>query len=153
MEIPTLKEFFEFAKPTDLKINIELKTGVIYYDGLEEKTFRMAEDFSMNDRIIYSSFNHYSLQKLKKLYPDAKIGLLMGEDYARLEDVKRFGACAVHPPESIVTKEYVDKWHESGAKVHAWTIDNPKRMREIVKTGVDAFITDCPDSGRKAADG
>ena len=153
VEIPTLQEFLEFAKPTNLKVNIELKTGVLYYDGLEEKTFRMVEEFGMNGRAIYSSFNHYSLQKLKTLCPNAKIGLLIGADTVRLpEDAESLGACAVHPPEGIVTKEYVENCHAHGIKVHAWTVDNPVRMRQMVGMGVDAFITDCPVSGRSVVD-
>ena len=153
VEIPTLREFLEFIKPTALKVNIELKTGVLYYENLEEKTFRMVEEFGMNGRVIYSSFNHYSLEKLKTAFPDAQIGLLMGADFVRLpEDVQRMRACAVHPPEGIVTKEYVERCHSHGIKVHAWTVDSPARMRQMVEMGVDAFITDCPDSGRRVVD-
>ncbi len=150
VEIPTLREFLEFAKPLEIKVNIELKTGIICYEGLEEKTAKMVGDFGMEERVIYSSFNHYSLQKLKDVFPDARIGLLMGDDFVRVpEDVERMGACAVHPPERIVTKEYVDKCHAHGVKVHTWTVDNPNRMRELIGRDVDAFITDCPDSGRR----
>ena len=153
VEIPTLQEFFEFIKPTKLKVNIELKTNAIYYDRLEEKTYWLAEEYGMNRRIIYSSFNHYSLQKLKTLCPDAKIGLLMGADTVRLpEDAERLGAYAIHPPESIVTKEYVEKCHAHRLKVNTWTVDSPARMRQMVEMGVDAFITDCPDSGRRVVD-
>lgn len=154
VEIPTLKEFFQFFEPTGLALNIELKTGVLYYEHLEEKTYGLAEEYGLNDRIIYSSFNHYSLEKLKSICPGARIGLLMGDDTVRLPDYPRlFGAEALHPPERMVNKEYVDKCHAQGLKVNAWTVDSPARMRELIEIGVDAFITDCPDSGRRAVDG
>ncbi len=153
VEIPTLRELLEFLKPLDIKINIELKTGVIYYDGLEQKTADMVKEFGMEDRVIYSSFNHYSLEKLKAHDHDVRIGLLMGKDFVRVpEDTTRLDVCAVHPPESILTKEYVEHCHVHGIKVHTWTVDNPARMREIIAMGVDAFITDCPDNGRRIAD-
>ena len=154
VEIPTLKEFFEFFKPTDLKLNIELKTGVLYYEDIEEKTYKLADSYGLNDRIIYSSFNHYSLEKLKRICPDVKIGLLMGADIVRLPDYpKFFGAEALHPPEWMVNKDYVDKCHALGLKVNTWTVDNPGRMKELIKMGVDVFITNCPDNGRKAVEG
>lgn len=154
VEIPTLREFFEFFKPTNLKLNIELKTGVLYYEGLEEKTYKLAEEYGLNDRIIYSSFNHYSLEKLKNSCPEARIGLLMGANTVRLPRYpKIFQAEAVHPPEWMVNKDYVDKCHVQGLKVNTWTVDNPGRMRELIKMGVDAFITNCPDNGRKAVEG
>lgn len=154
VEIPTLREFFEFFKPTNLKLNIELKTGVLYYEGLEEQTYGLAEEYGLNDRIIYSSFNHYSLEKLKNSCPEARIGLLMGANTVRLPRYpKIFQAEAVHPPEWMVKKEYVDKCHTQGLKVNTWTVDSPGRMRDLIKIGVDAFITNCPDNGRKAAEG
>ena len=151
VEIPTLVEFFQFFKPTNLKLNIELKTGVLYYEDIEKKTYKLAEEYGLNDRVIYSSFNHYSLEKLKTICPEARIGLLMSADTVRLPDYpKLFGAEALHPPEWMVNKEYVDKCHAQGLKVNTWTVDNPGRMRELIKMGVDAFITNCPDNGRKA---
>ena len=152
-EIPTLQEFLEFVKLLNITVNIELKTGVIYYDGLEKKTAEMVQDFGMEERVIFSSFNHYSLQKLKQQCPQAKIGLLMGQNTVCIpDDVKVLEACAVHPPDFMVTREYVQKCHVHGIKVHTWTVDSPGRMRELIDIGVDAFITDCPDSGRRVVD-
>ncbi len=153
VEIPTLREFLEFAKPLDIKVNIELKTGLIYYEGLEEKTSAMVRDFGMQERVIYSSFNHYSLKKLRDQDADAQIGLLLGENFVHVpDDTKKLKACAVHPPERIVTREYVEKCHAHGINVHTWTVDNSARMRQIIAMGVDAFITDCPDNGRRVVD-
>ena len=154
VEIPTLGEFLEFAKPLGIKVNIELKTGIVCYEGLEEKTSDLVRQFGIQERVIYSSFNHYSLQKLRDYDSDAQIGLLMGEDFVRVpEDTGRLQACAVHPPERIVTRKYVENCHVHGIKVHTWTVDNPARMRQMAEMGVDAFITDCPDSGRRVVDG
>ena len=103
--------------------------------------------------MIYSSFNHYSLEKLRGISPGARIGLLMGEDTVRLPGYPRMlGAEALHPPDRIVTEEYVARCHAEGLAVHAWTVDSPARMRQLIAMGVDAFITDCPDSGRRAVD-
>lgn len=38
VSIPTMKEVFELLKPTNLIINIELKTGIFDYEGIEEKS-------------------------------------------------------------------------------------------------------------------
>lgn len=151
--IPTLEEFLALVRPTGLAANIELKTGMVYYDGLEEKTAAMVREFDMGERVIYSSFNHYSLWKLRESFPEVSIGLLMGRDFVDVPEYpRRLHAVAVHPPEGIVTEEYVRKCHDHGIKVHAWTTDSPKRMEELVRMGVDAFITNCPETGRKAVD-
>ncbi len=153
VEIPTLKELLALIKPTNLALNIELKTGLIYYDELEEKTVQLVQKYDMEERVIYSSFNHYSLQKLKKQYPEAQIGLLMSDSFVDVPDYpKRLDAIAVHPPVRVLTKEYIDQCHEHGLKVHTWTVDNRDQMREVITMGVDAFITDCPDNGRRIVD-
>lgn len=153
VEIPTLEEVLQYTQKLDINLNIELKNGVIYYDKLEEKTADMVRCFGMEDRVIYSSFNHYSLEKLRKYAPKAKIGLLIRNDYVRVPiDLKYFGAIAIHPPVGIVTREYVELCHRHNVKVHTWVVDNPLMMNDIIKMGVDAFITDCPDSGRRIID-
>ncbi len=153
VEIPTLEEVLQYTQKLDIKLNIELKTGKIYYDKLEEKTVDMVRNFGMEDRVIYSSFNHYSLEKLCKYAPNANIGMLMGDDYVRMpKDTNRLGAIAVHPPVGVVNGDYVEQCHKHKIRVHTWTVDNPLEMEKVVKMGVDAFITDCPDSGRRIID-
>ncbi len=153
VDIPTLEELLALMKPTNLTLNIELKTGVIYYDGLEETTVQLVKKYDMEERVIYSSFNHYSLQKLKTLFPEAQIGLLMSDIFVDVpDDPKRIDAMAVHPPVSALTKEYIDRCHEHGLKVHTWTVDNLIMMHGVIAMGVDAFITDCPDNGRRIVD-
>lgn len=155
VEIPTLEELLALvrAKGT-LTVNIELKTGLIYYDGLEEKTVNMARRMGMAQQIIYSSFNHYSLQKLRQIDSDASIGLLCGADFIDLPDYPgRFGAMAIHPAFRIVTDDYIARCHEAGLAVHVWTVDAKADMKRLCDMGVDAFVTDCPDSGRRVVDG
>ncbi len=154
VRIPTLREFLEFMAPTGKELNIELKTGVVFYDGLEEKTAAMVQEFGMDDRVIYSSFNHHSLRLLKLAVPEARIGLLMGQNFV---DVPRYTtmmqAEAVHPNYQHIDKEYIDKCHANGIKVNTWTVNPRVEMKRFCEYGVDIIITDCPDNGRRIADG
>lgn len=154
VKIPTLAEFLELLRPAGLEINIELKTGVIYYDGLEERTAAIVADMGMQERVIYSSFNHYSLQKLKAAVPEARMGLLMGENFVDVPgytDLLQAGA--VHPYFQTIDKDYIVKCHGHGIKVNTWTVDSRIEMKRLAEAGVDAIITDCPDAARKIVDG
>ena len=73
--IPTLREYLAWMKTTNLITNIELKTSIFEYDGIEEKLLALVREFGLEDRIIYSSFNHYTVKRIKELAPDAKCGL------------------------------------------------------------------------------
>ena len=124
VKIPTLRDFLEFFSPTGKELNIELKTGVILYDGLEKKTAAMIREFDMEDRVIYSSFNHYSLKLLKDAVPEARIGLLMGQNFVDVPGyTTMMQAEAVHPNYQHIDKEYIDKCHAHGIKVNTWTVD------------------------------
>ncbi|NLC83934.1 MAG: glycerophosphodiester phosphodiesterase, partial [Ruminococcaceae bacterium] len=76
VEIPTLAEVFELLLQTKLKINIEIKSGQVVYPLIEEKVLALAADYDLNERVWYSSFNHYSLVQLRQFQPEAHCGIL-----------------------------------------------------------------------------
>jgi Glycerophosphoryl diester phosphodiesterase len=152
--IPTLAEFFEMMQGNSLYINIELKNGIIFYEGLEEKTAALARNMQMEERIIYSSFNHYSVQKIKKLAPKSKTGLLYTDGFI---DVPSYGKTlevdALHPGNHLLGYSgFVEDCKRLGLALHVWTVDVKTDMRKMCEWGVDAFITDCPDHGRRIVD-
>ena len=75
-EIPTLEQVYRLIKPTNLTINVELKTGIVFYPGIEERVLELTERLGMKEHVIYSSFNHYTIRKIKELDPQAKTGML-----------------------------------------------------------------------------
>lgn len=77
--IPTMKEVFELIKPSNLIINIELKTGQYDYNGIEEKILALTKEEGMENRVIYSSFNHYSIKKIQQLNPAARTAFLYSD--------------------------------------------------------------------------
>ena len=77
--IPMLAEVYDLLKPTGLEINVELKTGIFFYPGIEEKVLKLTKEMGMEERIWYSSFNHYSLKKVKECNPSARTGILYSD--------------------------------------------------------------------------
>lgn len=145
--IPTLEEVLTLMKPTGMTVNIELKTGVNFYDGIEDSVLRLVDRLQMQEQVIYSSFNHYSVMKVKELCPDAHVGFLYGDgtlhmaEYAEKNQVE-----ALHP--SINNIQYFDlipDCKEMGIDLHVWTVNDKNDMERMVKLGVDAIITNYPD--------
>ena len=152
--IPTLADVLAFMRQHDFALNIELKTGLAYYEGIEEKTADMVRAEGLSDRVLYSSFNYYSLQRLRAYDKTARIAILCAADYTRIpEDAERIRAEAIHPAHGFVTADYVARCHAAGLMVNVWTVDNPERMKEMLAAGADGIITDCPDTGRKILGG
>lgn len=153
VEIPTLREVLEFMQDKDFRLNIELKTSNYDYPGLEEATSKLVKEYGLNDRVIYSSFSYASLKKLRQCDKDAHIAILCSTDFVLREDIKALQAIAIHPWEQLITAENVKKWHDWGVKVNTWAVNRPERIKDLIAMGIDAFITDCPDKGRKAVEG
>lgn len=61
--IPTLEEVLSWLTTTSLHVNIELKTGILPYNGIEKKVIDLLQHFGLTDRAVISSFDHYSVQR------------------------------------------------------------------------------------------
>jgi len=146
--IPTLSEVFSLVKPSALTINIELKNTERLYLELPQKLLALANEYGMEERVIYSSFNHYSLMHIKKIDTRAKIGLLyefgLVDPWVYANYVK---ADAVHPHYYVIAAlpETVERCHDNAVSVNVWTVDDPDAIKLMLKCGVDTIITDKPD--------
>ena len=149
--IPTLSEVYDLVKGTQMVVNLELKNSVVFYEGLEERVLELAREKGLEDRVIYSSFNHYSMRRMKRLLPSARVaflysdGILDAAEYAR-----RNGVFAIHP--SLVNMGYpgvdvVRECHERGVRVHVWTVNETADIEKMKALGADAVITNYVERG------
>lgn len=153
VEIPTLAEVFELLLQTKLKINIEIKSGQVVYPQIEEKVLALAADYDLNERVWYSSFNHYSLVQLRQLQPEAHCGILFDNVlFQPWHYAAGFGMQAIHPHHLMLAiPGYVEASHKAGIAVHAWTADQPEDLLRAFRLGVEAVITNAPDIAIKLA--
>ena len=145
--LPTLAEVFDLLRPTNLEINIEIKSGQVIYPGIEKKILDLADAFGMGERIWYSSFNHYALAGLHELAPGARCGILFDNIlFEPWRYAARIGMQAIHPHHRMLAiPGLVKASHAAGLAVHPWTADRPEDLRQAFQLGVDAIITNFPD--------
>ncbi len=146
-KIPTLREYFEFIAPIDGFItNIELKTGINEYEGIEKSVLGLIDEFNLRDRIIISSFNHFSVKRFKSLAPDVKCGFL--ED-SRIIDFGSYacnnGVEYVHPLYLTLTKDVFDEIYSHNIGINAWTVNDECAVRKMIENNVNAVIGNYPD--------
>jgi glycerophosphoryl diester phosphodiesterase len=60
------------------------------------------------------------------------------------------GTVAAQVPENalglrVTTERMLDQLHSLGVEMHVWTINDPRRMRELIDLGVDGIVTDRAD--------
>lgn len=150
-DIPTLREVLELLKPTNLTINIELKTGINFYPGIEEAVLNLVRECDMEERVLYSSFNHESILRIKEKNPSARCGFLYVDGIAEVVSyAKKYGVEALHP--SLNNTKYpclIEECKAQGIRLHVWTVNEETDMEKMRQLGVDAIITNFPDRARK----
>lgn len=145
-EILTLEEYINIVKDTDLVTNVELKTGIFKYKGIEEKTYELFKKYDMVDRLLISSFNHESILRFKKIAPEVEVAFLEMSVLAEPEEyLKKYGVSTYHPLFATMNKALVENLHENDIKVNAWTVNNKEYFDFMVDMGVDGIITDYPE--------
>lgn len=143
--IPLLSQVLELLAPTQLELNIELKNGIVPYEGMEELVVRMVRQYGMEKRVVLSSFNHYSIARLAGMAPDMEMAVLYAEGLYRPWEYAAFvGARSLHPHYLAVTPEIVMNAHMAGVKVRPWTVNSDEDYRRMAAAGVDAVITNYP---------
>lgn len=145
--IPTLKEVLVLIKSSNMLLNIELKTGIYWYPNLEEKTMELVKEAGMEDRVIYSSFNHYSIKKILELNPHAECAFLYSDVILNVDKyAKNAGVCGLHPAVyHLKMAEFLKEYQESGLKVRVWTVNKKEDMEKFIKADLEAVITNYPD--------
>ena len=145
--IPTLKEVLDLIKSSNMLLNIELKTGIYWYPNLEEKTMELVKEAGMEDRVIYSSFNHYSIKKILEMNPHAECAFLYSDVILNVDKyAKNAGVCGLHPAVyHLKMAEFLKEYQESGLKVRVWTVNKKEDMEKFIKADLEAVITNYPD--------
>ncbi|OZB91765.1 glycerophosphodiester phosphodiesterase [Paenibacillus sp. XY044] len=144
--LPLLEELLELVQNTGTVINIELKNTKVPYAGLEEKVIDMVRRYNMSERIVISSFNHYSLLLCKQLAPEIRTGILYMEGlYEPWEYARSVQADALHAYHFAVLPEFVVGAKAAGKVYHPWTVNEEKEMQRLIDAGAAGIITDYPD--------
>lgn len=148
--IPTLREYLELVHKLPLVTNIELKTGVFEYEGIEEKVWAMIQEFGVEDRVILSSFNHFTILRMRELAPKLKYGFLSD---TWIIDAGAYcakqGVQCYHPSFRNLTHEVVRELKAHGLEINTYTVNTPEAVRDLAEKGIDAVIGNFPEMARE----
>jgi len=145
-KIPTLAEVYDLIRDTNHIVNVEIKTDNIFYPQLEEKVLALEKEMGMEGRIVYSSFNHYTVKKIRALAPDAQIGMLFGDVLVEPYDYcKSVGANLLHPSKAnLNVPGFAEKAKEAGLGMNVWTVNEVEYMEKCLACGA-GIVTNYPD--------
>lgn len=142
-KIPLLEDIFNLIKDKDIVLNIEIKNDVIDYENIEIDVLDLIKEYNLERKILISSFNHKTLEKVKNLDGNIKLGVLYEKEMPNIIDIATsLNAYAIHPSKSLVSKELVEKAHNEGVKVNVYTVNEKEDIDRLKNYGVDAIFTD-----------
>ena len=150
-KVPTLEQAFDLVNKKKTLV-LEIKKINSNASGIEEKLIGFIQEHNGYDVCVVHSFCDKVLNKihlldsnirLSKLFVykpiflpfivDYRIRFKTIESYTFVED---FGV-----NEHFATRLIIKKIHKLGKKIHVWTPDKPKKIRKLLKKGVDGIIT------------
>lgn len=147
-EIPAFDEYCRWLAGQDIFTNIEIKTDNYYYPAIEQKIWDVICEYGCEKKVMFSSFNHISLQVIKRIAPDVPVGALtlsdggvhgFAGDYCR-----QCGFEYWHPKYDVLDDDNVRNCRENGVGINFWTVNGLDFAEKLEEWGCSGIITNYP---------
>lgn len=144
--IPTYEEFLQLVTDHPITIHLEIKSDPNKQNILIQKILELSKAYSVEDRIVYSSFDHQLLQQLKVIHPGVKIALLCKKckNIFTYIDQLDYPIYSIHPKHVHITEEIVKKAADRNIVVNIYTVNQVKSAHKYRAMGIDGLFTDDP---------
>ncbi|WP_294976510.1 glycerophosphodiester phosphodiesterase family protein [uncultured Leuconostoc sp.] len=133
--IPTLEDVFEIFNHTDIFLNVELKTDYLSYPGIEKIVLNLLEKYDLSRRVVLSSFNIFTLQRLYQLDHTQNLAFLSSNK--------------INKPQQFMTDNHLKALHldraavsDTSALQRIWTVNSESDMNMVFKQHLDGLFTD-----------
>lgn len=132
----------------DRDVWVEVKTLA---EGNERDLLAVLERGPAPGRYAVHSFDHRIVRRLGAERPDLRRGILLS---AYLEDpvaaMRAVGATTLWQEWQQVDRELVNRVHEAGCTIVAWTVNDIGDLERMARLGVDGLCGNYPDRIRVA---
>lgn len=143
--IPTLDQLLAWNKKKKLKLNIELKNGVIDYEHIEKIVCERIQAHKMEKLSVISTFNFKSLKRLQKLncaIPYSYLTSRRNPDLVQL--AKELGVTGLHIRYRLLSKRLVEKAKTEKIYTAVYTVNHPFSIARVLRLGAHGLFTDIP---------
>ncbi|MGE4453238.1 MAG: glycerophosphodiester phosphodiesterase [Sphaerochaeta sp.] len=145
--IPSFSQYAHFIKDKDVITNIEIKTNRRYYPAIEEKILEALKAFSIEDKVIISSFNWLSVCRFKMIAPHIATAVLIEDTYvANIErQVASLAINFLHPDIHLLDDSIIESCNQAGVPLNIWTVNTEQQIKQAQQWGAQGIITNHPD--------
>ena len=146
-KIPTLPEIFDHFGQ-QITINIELKNYSPFDDALPTKVAVLIDELNLQNFVLISSFNIFSLVKIRRLQPEVPTALLtlkgVKGNIARHFLSRLHKINALHPHYQDLSENLIKFAQKRRVRIHPYTINRHEDIKHVYQFGIDGIITDDP---------
>ncbi|MDR3425211.1 MAG: glycerophosphodiester phosphodiesterase family protein [Alphaproteobacteria bacterium] len=145
--VPSLTQTLAFAAQRNMRLNLELKPG----QGRAQVTamvalIEVAKIWPDNaPPPLITSFDLDALKVAAQMHPGWPRALLLGdwrEDWRELATTTQASAVSINA--ALLTPERLATLRATSVPILAYTVNDPAQARDMLKTGVNAVISDNP---------
>ena len=161
--IPKLDEVIKAVKGNAVLV-IEIKDGHERYPNIEQHVIDLIKASHAEQWTVIHTFNDKVIARLNALkcpvpiqklmvgvFPFSSLMLDFRLHFAEFTDYPTVDAFTFS--KSMISRQNVIDVHALGKKVHVYTVNTEKDMRQMIDYGVDGIITDRPDLLKKLLNG
>lgn len=130
-----------------LRVNIEIKNQGDRYPGIEEKVVSLIRLHHMEHEVVVTSFDPRTLAKVRELHHKIRTGLIHdGKPRDLLMRLQMLKCSFLSMNYRYLSSEFVENVMKRSIEVMAWTVDKPRRMKQVAQLHPDILIcTNRPD--------
>lgn len=137
--VPLLPEVLPLVTPDLALLNIELKNDGNVYPGLEKVLLNILPQ-ELLPRILFSSFDYPTLQRLRALCSNARIGQLTR--HFNVQEPLSLKAESVHLNHTRFTPQIAQTCHAHHLKIYCYTVNEKPLAARLAAQGADGIFTD-----------
>ena len=142
--IPTLDEVFEEVKEDNVTLIIDLKPADSSGE-LAREVVQIIEKHEIEDKAYVQAFDYPSLQVVRKLNSNIKIGQILYLSAGNLADLD---VDFYTIRQTMLTERFINNARAQNREVWVWTVNIERNMREVLKYDIDGIITSYPEKAQ-----
>lgn len=144
VRIPSLYEALAAAEDR-IKLLLDLKPYGSTGEALADEVVRIVKEAGIEQEVRIQSFDGRSLERIRELAPDIKIGRIL---YFALGNLSGLDVDFYTIEQVMLTDRLVRQAHADGREVWVWTVNTRRAMKEVLKFQIDGMITDHPETAQ-----
>ena len=141
--IATINQAFKTIG-TQVKINVEIKSKGCAHKVVENIE-RLVKSGANYERFLVSSFSIGRLREIHRLNNKIPLGLLHNVSPYKFLRLRGLRVQVVGLHHRTLTANIIHQAKIRELKIYAYTVNNPKRAKQLQEMGVDGIFTDRPD--------